>query len=247
MARNFVASSTQRIVTSSDAPMSNNTAFTISFWYKTTSTANQKPFSEWDDANYGAIIFVTINEHTTGDLIFGIINDAGTFMECLTGAISSNDGNWHNVICIQRSKTDKEIFVDGTSRDTDITNTGTVTNDTFAFGWNGRDEANYMQGDVAECGIWNRGLEAGEIAALSKGYSSSFFLNGLQRYYPLIGRYSPEIDIKGGKTGTLVNTPIAAAHPRIIYPSFAQIRRFTTAAAPAASTYMGYYGPSGYF
>ena len=90
-------------------------------------------------------------------------------------------------------------------------------------------------GRLAECGIWNRVLTDSEIVALSKGYSPLFMPASLLFYSPLIGRNSPELDIKGGASGTLAGTA-NIAHPRIIYPSFAQIRRFTTAAAGGGKT-----------
>ena len=89
-----------------------------------------------------------------------------------------------------------------------------------------------LDGDVAECAIWNVALTAAERAILAAGYSPLFVSPAnLLLYAPLIGRYNPEIDLIGALSGTLVNTPVNAAHPRIIYPSPAQIRRFTTAVA----------------
>lgn len=92
----------------------------------------------------------------------------------------------------------------------------------------GRDRNGYL----AECGVWNRVITDAEIVILSKAYSPLFLPRGLIFYAPLIGRNSPETDIKGGLTGTVTGA-VAIAHPRIIYPSPPQIRRFTTAVGEA--------------
>lgn len=89
----------------------------------------------------------------------------------------------------------------------------------------------YWDGRIAEFAIWNRILTAGEIAALgADNFSPLFFPIGLVLYMPFIREL---VELSGGVA--LTNTEsVAIAHPRIIYPSPAQIRRFTTAAAPAA-------------
>jgi len=85
-------------------------------------------------------------------------------------------------------------------------------------------------GKLAEVAFWNRILTDAEKVILSKGFSPLFIPNGLIFYAPLIGRGSAEPDIKGGKSGTLAGTA-NFAHPRIIYPSAQEIRRFTTTPA----------------
>ena len=89
-------------------------------------------------------------------------------------------------------------------------------------------------GLIAEVGYWNRVMSASEVAQLAKGFSPLFVPNGLVFYAPLIGRYSPEIDLMKGITGTVTGTS-TVAHPRIIYPSIDEIRRFTTSAGVATA------------
>lgn len=74
-----------------------------------------------------------------------------------------------------------------------------------------------LSGRIAEWGIWNRVLKDSEIKPLGKGYSPRFIPNGLIMYYPLIGKNSPESDVKGDIPG-VVTGAIANSHPKVIYP-----------------------------
>lgn len=82
------------------------------------------------------------------------------------------------------------------------------------------DTGNFV-GRSCEFGYWNRILTAGEAAALAKGYSPLFFPNGLIGYFPMLRN---NIAIKG----SYINESGSAQfeHPRIIYPSYLQRRRY---------------------
>jgi len=111
-----------------------------------------------------------------------------------------------------------------------IPNTAGAIASTIAGGqyWNGR---------IAEFAIWNRILTADEVSALgADNFSPLFFPIGLVLYIPLIREL---VELSGGVA--LTNTEsVAIAHPRIIYPSPAQIRRFGAAAAPEAAALNAY-------
>lgn len=74
---------------------------------------------------------------------------------------------------------------------------------------------NWYTGDAAEIGIWNVALDAAEIAALAAGVCPLLVRpTSLVSYWPIIGQYSPEIDMKGGYGLTVTGTS-TANHPRI--------------------------------
>ena len=74
-------------------------------------------------------------------------------------------------------------------------------------------------GSVAEVGIWAAALSVSEIAALAAGVSPLLVRPAsLIGYWPLIGRYSPEIDLKGRAEMTVTGA-VTAVPPRIIYPA----------------------------
>lgn len=149
-------------------------------------------------------------------------------------------GQWVN-ICITfagTSSDDAVIYYDGVSQTVTETGTPSGTANTSAVAWmvgnrSGNDRA--FDGAMAEIGRWNRVLSTGEILSLAKGLSPALIPNGLVRYIPLMGKNSPETDIRSGITGTVTGA-VADPHPRIIYPSGSQMRRFATAGgAPATS------------
>lgn len=93
-----------------------------------------------------------------------------------------------------------------------------------------------VNGKIAELAIWSTVLTAGEFLALSKGFSALLVRpQSLVFYAPLWGRATNEPDIVRTTTISKVNTStniIQVDHPKIIYPSFQEVRRF----APAGGT-----------
>lgn len=83
-------------------------------------------------------------------------------------------------------------------------------------------------GGIAEYGLWNRLLTAGEIASLGKGLCPMFITKGLVQYNPLIGRTSPEIELIKGSNATLTGTA-TIAHPKITYISSPKINSLSVA------------------
>lgn len=76
-------------------------------------------------------------------------------------------------------------------------------------------------GFIAEVGVWSAALDDAEVAALATGLSPLLVRpSSLVRYFPLLGLYSPEIDLRGGAGLTMTGTvPAYAQHVRVIYPS----------------------------
>lgn len=77
---------------------------------------------------------------------------------------------------------------------------------------------NYLNGIISEAAIWNVVLNDEEVNILAKGLSPIRMRpDNLIAYWPLVGEYSPEIDICGGFNLTLHGTT-KSEHSRIIYP-----------------------------
>lgn len=91
-----------------------------------------------------------------------------------------------------------------------------------------------FDGRIGEVAIWTTDIGTVGFEQLNDGFSPLFVRpDALVAYWPLIGNFSPETDIISAKNGTITGTIAKAAHPRIIYPTSFQDRRFTTAAAAA--------------
>ena len=75
-------------------------------------------------------------------------------------------------------------------------------------------------GRIAELAIWNVDIGASGFTQLALGVSALLIRpEALVIYTPILGRYSPEIDLRNGKTATISGTVDVADHPRIIYPA----------------------------
>ena len=93
-----------------------------------------------------------------------------------------------------------------------------------------------IDGRIAELGLWAGDIGTAGFEQLNDGFSPLMVRPDLLvAYWPLIGNNSPETDIVSAKNGTITGTIAKDVHPRIIYPSPAQMRRFTTAAVQAAA------------
>lgn len=125
---------------------------------------------------------------------------------------------WYHACGVANSATSRDVYINGGSTANNTTSRVPSGIDRTSIGaGNDSTPANYMSGMIAEAAIWNTNLTAAEVALLAKGVSP-FFVRpaSLVNYWPLIGRYSPEIDIVGG-TNLTVTGATAAAHPRIFY------------------------------
>ena len=79
-----------------------------------------------------------------------------------------------------------------------------------------QDDNRCLNGRLAEIGVWNRALDAGEIALLSQGISPLTILRGLKFYAPLLGQ-STELNYLGAPASTMDGSTVIA-HPRVTYP-----------------------------
>lgn len=214
------------------------TTISISIWYQRTAGGGE--------FGYGRLTAKAPTAGSTSDS-WQIFNDNGdggfglTFEYRRSGddgwwsmAYPSN-GVWHNLtITYDGSSTSNDpiFYHNGVSQTVTERRapTGTLNTSTGELFVGVHPDGTEWDGPIAEAAIWNRVLTASEAAILGDAFSPAFILNGLVFYAPLIGRASPEPDLRGGTTGTVTGAT-NFAHPRIIYPSPAQMRRFTTATA----------------
>lgn len=137
-------------------------------------------------------------------------------------AYPTNDVWTQYVLTYDNTSTSNDpiVYKDGTSvtvTERATPNGAEVTGDSVLIVGNRSNTQRTWDGYLAEFGIWNRILSAGEAAALGKGYSPLFFPRGLVMYIPMIGKNANEGDLMTGTIGTNSNTT-AVPHPRIIYP-----------------------------
>jgi len=119
---------------SEDLQIGNNAAFTITFWAKTTSGSNVRPYSEGYTSDKEHYVMFSMNESVAGDIEFQMKDDAANGSYTPTGDIGLNDGNWHFISGVQQNKSYREIFTDCILRNSDTTELGTITLDETGIG-----------------------------------------------------------------------------------------------------------------
>lgn len=216
MARSFNGSS-DRAERTSASPITAY-PFSLSAWVRTSnSTASLRdPFSLGNSSTADRYaLFQLSTGHLPVYAVFGNTTGAS-----ITGGATINDGAWHHLLAVSRSATDHQLYVDGSSAGTSSTNIGTaptlnvVSVGRLNYAGSG---IQYFPGDVAECAVWSADV-SGNVLSLARAASPLLVQFGsLAAYWRLLGRDSPEPDLRGGYDLTLTGTS-QAEHPRVYYP-----------------------------
>lgn len=233
MARDLTAAN-QYISFTSVTGQNSLTSITISAWIR----PDSKGFDAGDP--YGRIF------QKNGRFSFYVDGDVSPTFG-FTAGFSTRNGDWgatygslgsfgtlhHVAVTYNSSSTtnDPILYLDAAAQTLaayDINPIGTINSDgtNLMIGATSSGSGDY-DGLIAEVAVWNRVLSADEIAILSDAFSPAFIPNGLVFYAPLMGNYSPEIDLRYGTTGSFTGTA-KANHPRIIYPGSTHNRWWST-------------------
>lgn len=135
-------------------------------------------------------------------------------------SVAPTAGTWHHAIGIGASSTDFRVYLDNADEGSNSTDIGFPAGpDVTTMGHTEVSiDANHFAGDMAEAAIWNIDIGVPARAVLAAGFAPSLVRpEALVAYWPLIGRYAPEIDRVGGANMT-VSGAAAADHTRMIYP-----------------------------
>jgi hypothetical protein len=128
--------------------------------------------------------------------------------------ISPYDTGWNHCVGVFASTTSLTAYLNGVAgtEKTDVTSASGMNElrmGQYAGSW-----SRPLDGLLAEVGIWNVALTAGEISQLADGYTAlSVRPESLESYYPMVRDYN---DVMGNNTITPNNTVIYDVHPRII-------------------------------
>lgn len=160
-----------------------------------------------------------INKNATNSLVSAAANTT-TSGTSVGGTIAAT-GTWYHCAGVFTSATSRNVYLDavaGTANTTNVTPTSLDDTTIGASTFTGPSVGAYMDGQIAEAGIWNVALTAAEITSLAKGVSPLMIRPAsLISYWPLIGKTSPEIDLRSRFEMT-VNGAVAADHPRVYMP-----------------------------
>ncbi len=229
MARSFNGSSDS--LWSLTAPIT-AAPFTMACWFNSTTGVGNQTLIDISDGSTSDRWRLNAAGNVGGDPIRCVIAQTGQSNVNVDTSTGYSANTWHHACFVERSATDRSIYIDGGSRGNNATSRtpGGISEITV-----GTSVVNsqYLNGLLAEAAVWSADLTDDEITALALGVSPLIVRPAsLVSYWPLVGRTSPEIDTMGGN-GLIVSGAVAAVHPRVFYPSRVQIG--VPAAAVAAN------------
>lgn len=175
--------------------------------------------------------------NVAGDPIrFRSNNGGGSNIADTTTGYSS--GVWHHVCGVEASSTSRAAYIDGGSKGTNTTSTTPAAITRLSIGvLSGSSDSALFTGNIAEAFIYTAALADAEIAVMAATKCSPLTIHpgSLAFYAPLVGNYSPEIDMRAG-AGLTVTAATKANHPRMLYPPTQRQRWVVAGAAPPAAT-----------
>ncbi|MHA2184956.1 MAG: DUF2341 domain-containing protein, partial [Promethearchaeota archaeon] len=131
-------------------------AWTLSAWIRMgADTADQRTIYSEGDTVVSDYLFLYVDD-INSDVRFYSETATGDWTQVI-GSTDVEDNQWHLVTLVQRSKTDRELFVDSLSEGTSTHNAGTLTTDTASIGalnyiWG---SADWFNGTIDEVRISN--------------------------------------------------------------------------------------------
>lgn len=214
MARDFDDATPDYLQT--DSPGITSEPFSMACWAQAHDTSIVHSLMFFGD-NSGGNNWHSLSVNTGGNVQAVSRQGSGaTGAAATSGTISTS--TWFHAAGVWTDDSDRKAYLDG-SEGTDTTTIVVNGENRIACGMlRDSSPSNAHDGLVAEAAVWDVALTPGEIAILAKGYSPLFVRpQGLVHYWPLIGRFDPEVDLVGGASLT-VATAIQAAHPRVFMP-----------------------------
>lgn len=225
MARSFNGTSDYLIYATA---IRTTTPLTFACWAKwNTLGTNTMLMTIGDNASTTTLLNRFRLNKNASDILQAAAANTTTSGNSASGTIAATN-TWYHCAAVFTSSTSRLGYLDGvagTANTTSITpgslDDTTIGASTFGSGSVGT----YMNGQIAEAGIWSVALTADEIASLAKGVSPNFIRPAsLLAYWPLIGNFSPEIDLHGRFEMT-VSGATKADHPRVYMPAGVMIPR----------------------
>jgi len=190
-------------------------------WFKAASQTSTKTLIGFGNSSSYPQLYLGAQANT--NYVFSLVEDTGTSYSITT--VGYDVGEWNHACGVFTSNTLRASYLNGGNKATNATSrvfpsTANVT--TIGVRHRGGAFANYMDGVIAEAGIWNVALTDAEVASLAAGFSPLFVRPAsLVAYWPLIR--DEDIDIVGGYDLTAYNSPTIAAHCPIMRPAAPQV------------------------
>lgn len=138
---------------------------------------------------------------------------------CVRSVTDWPEGTWGHAAAVFESDSSRYAYAQGVaSSQNTTTKTPSGVNITTLGKSDNVSGTSWFSGEMAEVGLWNVALSSSDVAVLAAGVCPLLVHpESLVAYWPILGQYSPEIDVRGGANLTLTGSPSATAHPLIYY------------------------------
>jgi hypothetical protein len=185
---------------------------TMACWFNSDSTTvNQRLVGLYESGS--SYVDLGIRGADAGDPVAAVANTNGTVQ--IVGTTAGYSANtWHHACGVFTSTTSRTAYIDGGNSATGTNTIAQVGNISTTRIGNFFTDIQYMDGRIAEVGIWNVALTQPEIASLARGMTCEKVRpQSLVFYTPLVRDL---IDYKGGLTINNINSVAAqGTHPRV--------------------------------
>ncbi|MHA2334741.1 MAG: DUF2341 domain-containing protein, partial [Candidatus Hodarchaeales archaeon] len=194
-------------------------AWTLSAWIRMgADTADQRTIYSEGDTGVSDYLFLYVDDINSEVRFYS--ETASSDYAQVIGSTNVENYQWHLVTFVQRSKTDRELYVDGLSEGTSTQNAGTLTTDTASIGvlnyyWGSSD---WFNGTIDEVRISNivRSNDWITTEYNNQRDISNFYSIGSEENSPIFSdwsqplfRYRKNITINASEvSGNLVNFPV---------------------------------------
>lgn len=216
---------------------------TMACWFRTTTTSAGARTLMSLSASASSHTF-QLYQHTTGLGLWMEGTGANQDTADFSNAVAAN--TWAHAAAVVASSTSRDVYLNATSIASSSTSVVPASINTTSVGRRGTaSPGDYMDGSIAEVGIWNVALTVAELAALAGGARvASIRRSALVFYAPLFGVDSPEADLSGGNRDlTLTNGPTQTIDPPVqpflVFPEDWAVGISAVAPAPRHLMMMG--------
>lgn len=208
MAYEFLSSSSRYL--SASAPVSGVPMTITALFYVTTVAASQIVSVVEANGTHRNQIQIGANASAS------IFSQGSLTNQIVTTSITVATNTWYHYAGVFTNNSSRTAYINAANSSTGTVNVGSQNIPT-QINIGARSVSNvvaqYLNGRIAEVGVWNTALTLSEIQSLAKGMTCDKIRpQNLNFYAPLIRDLQ---DTKGGLIITPHNGPIVAAHPRI--------------------------------
>jgi len=209
----------------------------LAIWFYTTATALNKLIGVFDSTvslNNGQI---SVGINAAGAVSARSGQTSGSNVADTTTTYSLN--TWQHACGVFASTSSRAAYLNGGGKGTNAAVINFPSANRTSMGRRDNssgDQAFDTNGMLAEGAAWNVALTDTDVAKLAGGVSPLLIRpEGLVGYWPVIGAYSPEIELRGRQEMAIQGSLSAAAHPAVFYPRRRQRGFLPAAAIPPAA------------